>query len=196
MQADLMKDRFRGYLPVVIDIETSGLSSRRHAILQLAVFFIDKAGKKWKVGDSYTWDVEPFKGSEISEESLKINKIDLSKGERVSEKTAIKSLFDLIKSELARQNCKMAIMVAHNANFDLKFLTQGARRVGMVSPFHKFCVIDTATLGMIFYGHNVFAQACARADIYFDNSKAHDAKYDAEKTAVLLCKTLNSTISF
>ncbi len=39
--AALMSRRFRGFLPVVIDVETGGFNSRTDALLEIAAVFID-----------------------------------------------------------------------------------------------------------------------------------------------------------
>jgi ribonuclease T len=42
------------------------------------------------------------------------------------------------------------------------------------------------------YGHTVLSEACARANISFDNDQAHRALYDAERTAELFCAVVNA----
>jgi ribonuclease T len=88
--------------------------------------------------------------------------------------------------------CQRAILVGHNACFDLNFLNAAIARAGIKnSPFHPFSSLDTVTLGAVAYGQTVFARIAQAANIPWDQSEAHSAVYDAQKTAELFCKVVN-----
>ena len=42
---NLIKNRFRGYLPVIIDVETAGLNAQTDALLELAAITVISKGK-------------------------------------------------------------------------------------------------------------------------------------------------------
>ena len=88
--------------------------------------------------------------------------------------------------------CQRAIMVAHNAAFDLGFVNAATERCNIKrSPFNTFISVDTTTLSGLALGQTVLAKACQAAAIDFDNKEAHSALYDTEKTAELFCYIVN-----
>lgn len=189
-----MSARFRGFLPVVIDIETGGFNARRHAVLEIAAVFVEFNGDRLRPCGSWDHAVKPYPGSQIEEASLKVTGINLDDPNRnpMSENEALLSLFKEVRAEVKRQGCHRAIMVAHNAMFDQQFLQQTIERTNHKrSPFHPFSFIDTASISAIAYGHTVLAEACRRAEIEFDGDKAHNALYDAQQTAELFCSVVN-----
>jgi len=101
-------------------------------------------------------------------------------------------LFIPIRAALKQSGCQRAVLVGHNAWFDLLFIKEAVKRVGIKSPFHAFTCFDTATLGGLLYGQTVLAKAMQAAGIPFDASEAHSAIYDAEKTAELFCLMMNT----
>jgi len=189
-----MSNRFRGFLPVIIDIETGGFNSRRHAILEIAAVFVEFTGDRLQPSGHWQNAVVPYPGSQIEEASLRVTGIDLNDASRnpMAEKDALQSLFKEVREAIKGQGCHRAIMVAHNAMFDQQFLQQAIERCNQKrSPFHPFSFIDTASLAAVAYGHTVLAQACDRAGIEFEADKAHSALYDAQRTAELFCAVVN-----
>ena len=88
--------------------------------------------------------------------------------------------------------CQRAILVGHNAHFDLNFLNAAVARTGHKrNPFHPFSVFDTVTLGGVAFGQTVLARAVQAAGIDWNGEEAHSAVYDAEKTAALFCVVAN-----
>ena len=84
------------------------------------------------------------------------------------------------------------MIVAHNAAFDHGFLNSAIERCNIKrTPFHPFVSFDTTTLSGLALGQTVLAKACAAAKIDFDNSQAHSALYDTERTAELFCFIVN-----
>jgi ribonuclease T len=84
------------------------------------------------------------------------------------------------------------VIVAHNAAFDAGFISGVCTRQAIKrNPFHPFTTVDTAALGAVAYGHTVLQELCRRAGIAFDQSRAHSAAYDAERTAELFCAIVN-----
>lgn len=187
--------RFRGYYPVIIDVETGGVNAKTDALLELAAVTINIDDKgNYYPAETIHHHIEPFKSAKIDPKSLEINKIDPSHPFRfaVSEKQALEELFNFLKKIIKQIDCKRCLLVGHNAWFDLSFLNAAITRTEIKkSPFHQFTSLDTASLGAIIYGHTVLAQILKNAKIEFDSSKHHSAIYDAEKTAELFCQMVN-----
>jgi ribonuclease T len=191
----IISQRFRGFLPVVIDVETGGFNSATDAILEIAatVMRMDADGDL-NVVKTHAYNVAPFEGANLEQSALDFTGIDPWHPfrEAQSEEDAMADLFKIIRKEIKEQGCNRAILVGHNAHFDAGFINAAVERCGIKrNPFHPFSHFDTATLSGLAYGQTVLAKACAEAEIDFDNNEAHAAAYDAEKTAELFCGIVN-----
>ncbi|MFJ1268738.1 ribonuclease T [Legionella lytica] len=190
-----MKGRFRGFLPVVVDVETAGINPQKNALLEMCVVLLtmDKQGNLQR-STSHFEHILPFSGAELDQKSLEFNQIDPFQPLRfaLDEKIALEQLFKPIFSAIKQQHCQRAVLVGHNAWFDLLFVKEAVKRTGLQSPFHAFTCFDTATLGGLIYGQTVLAKAAQAAGVPFDPNEAHSAIYDAEKTADLFCEMTNT----
>lgn len=190
--------RFRGYLPVVIDVETGGFNSLTDALLEIAAIPINMDNEGFlfpELESTYVHSIEPFKGANIENKALEFTgiKLDCPFRQAVSEEIAISDIFKGIQRSLKINGCKRSILVGHNSSFDLSFLNAASARLNIKNnPFHTFSSFDTATLSGLAYGQTVLAKACQAANIEFDAAEAHAARYDTEKTATLFCKIINS----
>ncbi len=187
--------RFRSFLPVVVDVETGGLNHQTDALLQIAAVILrmDDGGRLTR-GETHTCHVKPFDGANIDPKSLEINGIDPDHPLRIaySEQDALGRVFKPIRQEIRDTGCTRAILVGHNATFDLNFLNAAVARAGIRrNPFHPFGSFDTATLAGLAYGQTVLAKALRAAGMGWDGESAHSAIYDAEKTADLFCEIVN-----
>lgn len=187
--------RFRGFLPVVVDIETGGFNAKTDGILEIAATFLrmDDAGQI-EPDETIDYHVEPFPGANLEPSALEFTGIDPHNPLRQAQKevTVMGELLKRIRQQVKAHDCTRAVLVGHNAHFDLGFMMAAVERWGIKrNPFHPFSVMDTASLAGLAYGHTVLAKACQLADIDFDNSSAHSAAYDAEKTAELFCQIVN-----
>ena len=187
--------RFRGFLPVVIDVETGGFNSQTDALLEIAAVIIDmKSCGDLYLKETIHCNVEPFRGANMEASALQFTGIDPNSPFRnaLSEKMALDKIFTPIRKAIKDTGCTRAVLVGHNATFDHGFVFAAAERTGIKrNPFHPFSSYDTATLSGLAYGQTVLAKACALASIDFDGKAAHSAKYDTEKTAELFCKIVN-----
>ena len=188
--------RFRGYFPVVIDVETAGFNSQTDALLELAasVLALDEDTGLLSIDETIQFNINPFEGANLEPKSLEFTGIDPTNPLRfaIDEDEALKSLFKLVRKKMKLAGCQRAIIVAHNAAFDLGFLNAATERCKIKrSPFHAFVSFDTTTLAGLALGQTVLAKACIAADIEFNNSEAHTAIYDTEKTAELFCYIVN-----
>lgn len=190
-----MKERFRGYLPVVIDMETGGFNASTASVLELAGSLMRMNGQgELEVLETHAYNVAPFEGANIEQAALDFTGIDPWHPfrEAISEEEALKELFKVVRKEMKDQGCIRAILVGHNAHFDAGFLHAAVERCSIKrSPFHPFSYFDTATLSGLAYGQTVLAKACQEAGIEFDSTEAHAAAYDARKTAELFCGIVN-----
>ncbi|WP_210396971.1 ribonuclease T [Motiliproteus sediminis] len=190
-----MAERFRGYLPVIIDVETAGFNARTDALLEVAavVVSMDEEGMLLPE-EAVACNVEPFEGANLERSALDFTGIDPYSPlrEALAEKEALEALFKPIRKAVKASGCKRAILVGHNASFDLGFINAAVERCGIKrNPFHPFSSFDTATLAGLAFGQTVLARACEVAAISFDSKAAHSAAYDAEKTAELFCLIVN-----
>jgi ribonuclease T len=191
-----MATRFRGLLPIVIDLETSGLNPQTDAILEIAAVpvLLNESGLFYPI-KTMAYHVEPFLGANINPESLEITGIDPGYPLRyaIPEKQALYSLFNEVSILVQKNNCLRAVLVGHNAWFDLAFIQAAIRRCHLEgAPFHSFTCFDTATLAGVFLGETVLARALQASNVPFDVKQAHSAIYDAEATAKLFCYLLNT----
>ncbi len=190
-----ISERFRGFLPVVVDVETGGFNASTDAVLEIAATLVrmDDDGLL-NVHRTFNFNVKPFEGANIEQSALDFTGIDPWHPfrEAVDEESAFAELFRIVRKEIREQGCNRAILVGHNAHFDAGFVNAAVERCSIKrNPFHPFSHFDTATLAGLAYGQTVLARACAEAGIAFDNNEAHSAAYDAERTAELFCEIVN-----
>ena len=190
-----MARRFRGYLPVVVDVETGGFDWNRHALLEIACvpLDLDDAGQL-VLGETACAHLDPAPGTEIDPKSLEVTGIRLDHPFRFAkpERAALEHVFAPVRAAVKRHGCQRAILVGHNAHFDLNFLNAAVTRCGHKrNPFHPFSVFDTVTLAGVALGQTVLARAVAAAGLAWNADEAHSAVYDAERTAELFCRIVN-----
>ncbi|MDT8386373.1 MAG: ribonuclease T [Thiogranum sp.] len=194
-QTSRLAGRFRGFLPVVVDVETGGFNCKRDALLEIAAVILDydENGQLQPV-ETFACHVEPFPGANLDEKSLEFTGIDPYHPFRFAkaEAEALRLIFQPIRKAVKESACTRAILVGHNPTFDLTFVNAAAERCQIKrNPFHPFSSFDTATLAGLAYGQTVLARAAMAAGMEWDQSQAHSAKYDAERTAELFCLIVN-----
>lgn len=193
--SQMMAERFRGFLPVVVDVETAGFNSRTDALLEIAAVTLTMDEQGFLIIDQkFEALVEPFEGANIEQAALDFTGIDPFDPERdaIPELMAMDEIFRPIRKAVKAHGCKRAVLVGHNAAFDHSFVTAASDRCDIKrNPFHPFSTFDTATLAGLAFGQTVLAKACEVAGIEFDGKQAHSALYDTEKTAELFCMIVN-----
>jgi len=190
-----ISQRFRGFLPVVIDVETGGFNPATDALLEIAAIFVrqNDAGDI-ELGEHHRYLVKPFPGSKLEPASMLVTGIDPFHPLRpaLDEEEALKRLFKEIRDEVKKHDCTRAVLVGHNSFFDLQFLNAAVERTKIKrNPFHPFSSFDTVTLAGVAYGQTVLGRAAVAAGLAWDEERAHSALYDAEVTAQLFCKIVN-----
>ena len=193
--ANAIAGRFRGFLPVVVDVETGGFNHKTDALLEIAAVMLELRGDGQLVpAETHRYHVQPFEGANLEAASLEVNGIDPHHPLRpaIEERDALQRIFREVRSSLRATECRRAILVGHNAHFYLNFLTEAVARTGSKrNPVHPFSSFDTATLGGVALGQTVLARAAHAAGIDWDAGAAHSAAYDAERTAELFCTIVN-----
>jgi ribonuclease T len=186
--------RFRGFLPVVVDLETGGFNPSGDAILELAAVLLGYDGVRIAPQRVLHYHVAPLPGTNMDPASLRFNGIDPYHPSRQAraEPEIFQEFFREVRRAVRAAQCSRAIVVAHNAAFDHQFIMAAAHRNDLKrNPFHPFSSIDTASLAAVAYGQTVLSQACGRAGIAYDSDAAHSARYDAEVAAALFCTIVN-----
>ena len=191
----LIAQRFRGFLPVVVDVETGGFNAKTDAMLEIAAVILEMDSQgNLQIKDHYSKNIEPFPGAVVEQAALEFTGIDIYDPERNAEDEgdALREIFQPIRREVSETGCTRAVMVAHNAHFDLGFVNAATERAQIKrNPFHPFSCFDTSSLSGLAYGQTVLAKACQAAKIDFNNQDAHSALYDTTKTAELFCSIVN-----
>ena len=195
-----LAQRFRGFLPVIIDVETGGFNSQTDALLEIAAVTVrlDENGVMHR-HETFSFHIDPFEGANIEQAALDFTGIDLDSPDRMAEPElmALTDMMQAVRRSVKANGCTRAVVVGHNAHFDLNFLNAAIERCDIKrSPFHPFSVFDTVTLAGLAFGQTVLAKACRCAGFEFSNSSAHSAAYDAEKTADLFCFIVNKWKEF
>jgi len=189
--------RFRGFLPVIIDVETAGFNASTDALLEIAAVTVSiNDDQQWCIDEIYSKHVQPFEGANLDQASLEFTGIDpdhpFRKQIAVSEKDALHEIFKPIRKKIKEHRCNRAILVGHNASFDLGFLNACVERNDIKrNPFHPFSTFDTAALAGLAYGQTVLSRAAVAAGLEWNEEEAHSARYDAEQTALLFCEIVN-----
>src|SRR5258705_4342565 len=187
--------RFRGFLPVVVDVETGGFNAATDALLEIAAVLIDMTpAGELRRGETHRFHVTPFEGANLEPAALAVNGIDPHHPLRpaIDERDALQRVFREVRRAVRDGGCKRAVLVGHNAFFDLQFLNAAVARADVKrNPFHPFSSFDTATLAGVAYGQTVLMRATLAAGLEWDTASAHSAAYDAERTADLFCTVCN-----
>jgi DNA polymerase III subunit epsilon len=158
----------------VVDVETSGLSTRRHRILQIGVVTIEPDGTvvdRWEslVRLPWPWSrVGPRRVHGITRRSLR---------GAPSATVALNELHHRLDG---------AVFTAHNAEFDAAFIERAARRSGVpLTLDRRLCTLQMSRRldpdRQLYHG---LADLCARYGIALD--RPHDALADATATAAVL----------
>ncbi|UDG81705.1 Ribonuclease T [Candidatus Profftia lariciata] len=190
-----MNERFRGFYPIVIDIETAGFNANSNPLLEIASITLLMNDDGWlELDEILHFHIKPFAGSILIPAALEFNGIDPENPLRgaISEREALQTIFKKVRQGIKEHNCHRAVIVAHNAHFDHSFIMAATERTGLKhNPFHPFATFDTAALSGLVLGQTVLAKACIAANIPFDNTQAHSALYDTKQTAILFCEIVN-----
>lgn len=190
-----LSSRFRGFYPVVIDVETAGFNSKTDALLEIAAVTLKMSDDGVLEKDqTFHFHVKPFEGANIEKAAIEFNGIDPFCALRgaIDEKEVVQEICKAVRKGQKAAGCSRSVIVAHNAAFDHGFFMAAIERANYKRvPFHPFVTFDTTSFAALTLGHTVLAEACKRAGLGFDGKQAHSAIYDTEKTADLFCYMVN-----
>ena len=198
----IISKRFRGFFPVIIDVETAGFNPEKDALLEIAAVTLALDEKKhWCIDEIISKHIKPFKGANFEAASLEFTGIDpehpFRKQIAISETEALNEIFSIVRKKIKDNKCTRAILVGHNSSFDLSFLNACVERNNIKrNPFHPFSTFDTVTLAGLVYGQTVLSRSAIAAGIEWNDKEAHSARYDAEQTALLFCEIINKWSEF
>ncbi len=194
-EKSLMAQRFRGFLPVVVDVETGGFNADSDALLEIAMVTLKMDDDGYlHPNETLSANIHPFDGANLEQEALDFTGIDPFDPERDAEFEidALTPMLQTVRREIKHYGCNRAVLVGHKAHFDHGFLRAAIDRNDIKrDPFHPFSSFDTASIAAIALGQTVLAKSCKVAGIEFDNNEAHSAAYDTFKTAELFCYIVN-----
>ena len=194
-EKSLMAQRFRGFLPVVVDVETGGFNADSDALLEIAMVTLKMDDDGYlHPNETLSANIHPFDGANLEQEALDFTGIDPFDPERDAEFEidALTPMLQTVRREIKHYGCNRAVLVGHNAHFDHGFLRAAIDRNDIKrDPFHPFSSFDTASIAAIALGQTLLAKSCKVAGIEFDNNEAHSAAYDTFKTAELFCYIVN-----
>lgn len=195
-----IKDRFRKFLPVIVDVETAGFNEKTDALLEVSMMTVQMDDNGFLMPkEQFSANIRPFPNANIEQSNIDFLGIDPFDESRdlKDEREALIPMFKAIAKEVKANACTRAILVGHNGYFDLKFIQAACERINYKKcPFHPFSVLDTASLSALVLGHSVLIKACLAANIHFDESSAHGAVYDTQKECELFCKIYNRYTTF
>ncbi len=159
----------------VVDVETSGLSVRRHRVLQVGVVVIDGAGS---VLDRWAEMVRPRRRWWFRVGPTQLHGI---RRRHVRHATPLADVLHRLEASLHG-----AVFVAHNAEFDLAFLRKAAREAGVVLPVStSLCTLRLAReLDPERRHSHRLGALCERYGVAL--VQPHDALADADATAAVL----------
>lgn len=189
-----INQRFRGYFPVIIDIETAGFDSTKDAILEIAAITTKYEDNYLVIDQCFHEHVMPFEGANIEQAAIDFNGIDpfCALRQAKPENDVFRALCKFVRTAQKASDCQRSIVVAHNAAFDQGFINQAIERNNIKrSPFHPFVSFDTTSMSALMLGQTVLLKACQAANIEFNSKSAHSALYDAQKTTELFCYLVN-----
>ena len=78
LKPSLISRRFRGFLPVVIDVETGGFNANTDALLEIAAVILEMDSQgNLQIKEAYSKNIEPFAGSIVEQTALEFTGIDI-----------------------------------------------------------------------------------------------------------------------
>lgn len=163
----------------VVDVETSGLSTRRHRVLQVAVVTVEdgKIVDEWSSLVGLRWPLQRVGPRRIHG----ISRADLRHAPHQRE----------VFAEFGRR-LDGAVFTAHNVDFDLAFIERAAHKSG--TPFQPTAALCTLRLSRKLdperHQSHRLVDVAARYGVV--NDRPHDALFDARATALVLPHLLHA----
>jgi DNA polymerase-3 subunit alpha (Gram-positive type) len=152
---------------VIFDLETTGLSSRYDRIVEIGAIRVQKG----EITDRLSILVNPLEVP-ISERASQVSGITMA---MLKDQPSFREIKEKVQTFFAN-----AILVSHNAPFDIGFLKEAFAREGVAFTLP---VIDTLTLSRFLFpeaNNHRLGGLAKRLMVAYDDTQAHRAIYDAE----------------
>lgn len=160
----------------VVDVETTGLSLRRHRVLQIGVVVIDGAGVEHDRWCTYVAPRRWWRLSRVGPTHIH----GITRRDMRNAPSARDALAEL------RRRIDGAHLVAHNASFDVGFLARASQRAGVPLPLDRaLCTLTLSrSLDPDRQRRHRLLDLCERYDVTL--AQPHHALSDAVATAAIL----------
>ncbi len=159
---------------VVFDIETTGFSPVKNRIIEIGAVKVQGG----KITDRYSTFIDPKTPIPYEIEKLTGIRDDLVMGQPV------------IEDELPKfmEFCKGCVLVAHNASFDMSFITENCRRQGLPAEFTYVDTVGIARVLLTDLKRHTLDSVAKALNVSLENH--HRAVDDAECTALIFEKMI------
>ncbi|MDO7987030.1 MAG: PHP domain-containing protein [Sweet potato little leaf phytoplasma] len=169
---------------VVLDIETTGFSKTRDRIISIAAVKIQNG----KIIEYFDELINPGKDIKISNLIQRLTNIS---DEILLNKPHIKEILSKFLDFI--RDCPNCVLVAHNASFDIEFLQETFKNIGLYWPLLP--VIDTLTLAQKYFNKILkyfsLEKIVKSFKIKLDSEgQYHNALFDARATALIFLEML------
>lgn len=182
-----LKKHCRGFIPIAIDLETSGSDPNKHGILEIAAIFPSFSEEGIQIHEVFHRHVYLEDGDLIDPAATLIHRIPIEHPFRyaISVEQMLQEFSEMVRMHCDRWCARRGIMVGHNPAFDMSFLNKACEKYGIDMNLHLYTFIDTASMGLMRHRETVLAKLCYREGLGFSQNDAHSALYDAHMTARL-----------
>ncbi len=168
-----------------IDVETTGLSTDLHEIIELGAVIARADGDKLEVIDQLDLKVKPEHIETADPQALRVNGYDEGSW------LFAYNLPEAMKS--FAEKTKGAVMIAHNLTFDYGFIAKTFEKAGIPNDmhYHKLDTISIAFAKLNSADINKFSLNALCQYYGIENKRAHSAFSDAYATYELFKKLMD-----
>ena len=187
-----MQNRFRGFMPVVIDVECGGFIPYRCTVGNCRSVVGDSGDGSLAAWGNWRYHVQPFPAP-TSNGVTRCDGLSIlfTRYAQRFQRRSAHAIVQEISQAMKDNDCTRAILVGHNACFDLNFLNAAVARTEIKrNPFHPFSSFDTATLAGVAFGQTGYRSRFKRPESLGIRTNAFGA-YDAQQTADCFARSAN-----
>lgn len=176
------------YIPVSIDLETTGLDTVKNDIIQIATVVYNKKTFK-PTGEQYVEYLYPDHPENVSSAAIERNKINIESIPRENTQTTIREKYVKWIWSLSDRPVKLNVIGHNYLGFDLGFMKEwiGPK---LYNDTHHYRVTDTVCIARYLHETGIIKpKTCSLEDLcdYFNLAiPGHDAEKDAIATIAVL----------
>lgn len=178
----------------VIDFETTGLEPTKDYPIQLGWVLVEDNGKNvFMLNKPKSVRIKtPLSRSVYHNAAWRVHGIPYeTTAAGYSPEEAFKFFSGDVYKAKPQDRLGVPTVAGHNVSFDFAFLKRLNQLAGDYVFPYDYHLMDTATLGMLFYGVRALDSIVKLAGVDYDWRMRHDAKVDVEITAKVLMHFLN-----